>query len=224
MKRRLSLACALVTMPELLLMDEPFLGIDPVSQKIMIDLIREYKKEHSTSVMTTHDLWNSIYYVIAIFLSSFMPSNFLMESILSDKRNQTFERYFVSGNIKTIMFAKLSDMSILGIIPFIVFYTYFLFNGVNIIDNIFMAINTPLYFWISLCIMTIVNFLFNDERSIAFAGVPFLILLAGLLYFNDFLAVRLYPEVTLIVTVVCAVVVTFIAYTFYKKTKYFLKI
>jgi len=34
MKRRLSLACALVTTPELLLMDEPFLGIDPVSQKI----------------------------------------------------------------------------------------------------------------------------------------------------------------------------------------------
>jgi ABC-type multidrug transport system ATPase subunit len=56
MKRRLSLACTLITMPELLLMDEPFLGIDPVSQKIMIDLIREYKKEHSTFVMTTHDL------------------------------------------------------------------------------------------------------------------------------------------------------------------------
>jgi hypothetical protein len=168
--------------------------------------------------------WNNIYYVIAIFLSSFMPSNFLMESILSDKRNQTFERYFVSGNIKTIMFAKLSAMSILGIIPFIIFYTYFLFNGVNIIDNIVMSINTPLYFWISLCIMTIVNFLFNDERSITFAGVPFLILLAGLLYLNDFLAAKLHPAVTLIVTIVCVVVVTFIAYTFYKKTKYFLKI
>ena len=47
MKRRLSLACTLVTAPELLLMDEPFLGIDPVSQKIMIDLIREYKGKNS---------------------------------------------------------------------------------------------------------------------------------------------------------------------------------
>jgi len=56
MKRRLSLACALVTMPELLLMDEPFLGIDPVSQKIMIDLIQEYKDKNSTAVITTHDL------------------------------------------------------------------------------------------------------------------------------------------------------------------------
>jgi len=56
MKRRLSLACALVTTPELLLMDEPFLGIDPVSQKIMIDLIHEYKEKNSTAVITTHDL------------------------------------------------------------------------------------------------------------------------------------------------------------------------
>jgi ABC-2 type transport system ATP-binding protein len=56
MKRRLSLACTLVTTPQLLLMDEPFLGIDPVSQKIMIDLIHEYKNENSTAIITTHDL------------------------------------------------------------------------------------------------------------------------------------------------------------------------
>lgn len=56
MKRRLSLACTLVTTPELLLMDEPFLGIDPVSQKIMFDLIREYKNEKSTVIITTNDL------------------------------------------------------------------------------------------------------------------------------------------------------------------------
>jgi ABC-2 type transport system ATP-binding protein len=56
MKRRLSLACALVTTPQLLLMDEPFMGIDPVSQKIMIDLIHEYKKQNSTIIISTHDL------------------------------------------------------------------------------------------------------------------------------------------------------------------------
>jgi ABC-2 type transport system ATP-binding protein len=56
MKRRLSLACTLVTTPDLLLMDEPFLGIDPVSQKIMIDLIHEYKEKKSTAIITTNDL------------------------------------------------------------------------------------------------------------------------------------------------------------------------
>jgi ABC-2 type transport system ATP-binding protein len=55
MKRRMSLACALITTPRLVLMDEPFMGIDPVSQKIMIDLIHEYK-EQNTIIITTHDL------------------------------------------------------------------------------------------------------------------------------------------------------------------------
>lgn len=164
------------------------------------------------------------YYALIIFYSSLMPSNFLMESIFSDKRNQTFERYFVSGNVKTIMLAKLSAMSILGIIPFIVFSIYAIFNGVKIIDNIFMAINIPFYFWINLGIVTIVCFLFNDEKSMGFAAVPFILLMMGLLYLNDFLAEELFPQITVILTIICAAIVTFIAYRFYKKTKIFLKI
>lgn len=82
--------------------------------------------ENNIAPLIPMDLGN-FYYVIAIFISSFMPANFLMESILADKRNQTFERYFVSGNIKVIIFAKLSAMSIFGIIPFFIFYVYFLY-------------------------------------------------------------------------------------------------
>ena len=167
---------------------------------------------------------NNALYFLTVFISSFMSGNFLMESILSDKRNQSFERYFVSGNIKTIMLAKLSAMSVLSIIPFFIFYTYLRFNGINIIDNIFMAINIPLYFWIGLCIMTIICFLLNDEKSIAYACIPSLILMVGLLYLNDFLGVKFYPVITVITTMICAVIVTFIAYKMYKKTKYFLKI
>jgi hypothetical protein len=168
--------------------------------------------------------WNNVYYVIAIFISSLMPSNFLIESILADKTNQTFERYFVSGNIKIIMFAKLSAMSILGIIPFFVFYAYFLFNGINIIDNIFIALNTPLYFWIGLCIVTIMTFPFSDEKSVAFACMPFIISIMGLLYLNDYIAVNYHPAFTCIITVICATVTTFIGYKSYKNTKYFLRI
>jgi hypothetical protein len=168
--------------------------------------------------------WNNVLYCMTIFFSSFMPGNFLMESILSDKRSQIFERYFVSGNIKTIMLAKLSAMSVLSIIPFFIFYAYLRFNGINIMDNIFMAMNTPLYFWIGLCIMIIICFLINDEKSIAFACIPSIILLVGLLYLNDFLIVKFNPVITVITTMICAVIVTFIAYKIYKKTKYFLKI
>jgi hypothetical protein len=59
-------------------------------------------------------------------LSISIPLQSLTESILSDKRNQTFEQSFVSGNIKTITFAKFSAISVFDIIPFIIFTPVFL--------------------------------------------------------------------------------------------------
>jgi ABC-type Na+ efflux pump permease subunit len=167
---------------------------------------------------------NHYSYWLTILFSAIGSPHFLMNSILSDKRNQTFERYFVSGNIKTIMFAKLSAMSIFSIIPFIIFYTYFLFNGINIIDNIFIAFNTPQFFWILLCLMTIFTFIFNDENSVSFAGIPCILFATGLIFLNNFIATNYHPILTCIVTIICTVIVTVVAYKVYKKTKYFLKI
>ena len=48
--------------------------------------------------------------------------------------------------------------------------------------------------------------------------------MVGLLYLNDFLGIKFNPVFTVITTMICAVIVTFIAYKMYKKTKYFLKI
>jgi ABC-2 type transport system ATP-binding protein len=55
MKRRLALACSLMATPTLLLLDEPFTGIDPVSQKIMLEMIQE-KSQSCTIVFSSHDL------------------------------------------------------------------------------------------------------------------------------------------------------------------------
>jgi ABC-2 type transport system ATP-binding protein len=55
MKRRLALALSLEGTPSLLLLDEPFTGIDPVSQKIMLQMIQE-KSKSCTIVFSSHDL------------------------------------------------------------------------------------------------------------------------------------------------------------------------
>jgi hypothetical protein len=168
--------------------------------------------------------YDNVCYIVTFLLSITIPLQFLTESILSDKRNQTFERYFVSGNIKTIMAAKFFAMSVLGIIPFIIFHIYFLTQGINIINSVFVLVNTPLYYWIGLSIAVIIMFIFNDEKSISFIGVPCLLLVLGLIYINHIIAINHNPVFTCIITIVCAVITTFIGYRFYKKTKYFLKI
>ncbi|MDZ5471731.1 ABC transporter ATP-binding protein [Bacillus sp. 31A1R] len=54
MKRRLSLAIALLHEPELLILDEPTVGIDPVLRKSIWDAFYELKKEGTTIIVTTH--------------------------------------------------------------------------------------------------------------------------------------------------------------------------
>ncbi|MBN1316522.1 MAG: ABC transporter ATP-binding protein [Anaerolineales bacterium] len=56
MLQRLGLAQALLTNPKLLLMDEPFSGLDPAAQAAMRKLIHELNKIGKTIVISTHQL------------------------------------------------------------------------------------------------------------------------------------------------------------------------
>jgi len=54
MKRRLNLACALIHDPQVLLLDEPTVGIDPQSRNLIFESIEELKKQGRTVIYTTH--------------------------------------------------------------------------------------------------------------------------------------------------------------------------
>lgn len=56
-KRKVALAGALVMEPELLVMDEPFEGLDPMSRSELVTLIERLSREQGvTVVMSTHDI------------------------------------------------------------------------------------------------------------------------------------------------------------------------
>ncbi len=54
MKRRLSLAIALLHRPEILILDEPTVGIDPVLRKSIWDELRNLSQSGTTILLTTH--------------------------------------------------------------------------------------------------------------------------------------------------------------------------
>ncbi|MDM5188753.1 ABC transporter ATP-binding protein [Bacillus sp. DX4.1] len=54
MKKRLSLAMALLHEPKLLILDEPTVGIDPVLRKSIWEKFYELKKQGTTIIVTTH--------------------------------------------------------------------------------------------------------------------------------------------------------------------------
>ncbi|MFB9428124.1 ABC transporter ATP-binding protein [Streptoalloteichus tenebrarius] len=55
-KRRLDLALAVLTRPELLFLDEPTTGLDPESRRRTWDLVRALRGEGTTVLLTTHYL------------------------------------------------------------------------------------------------------------------------------------------------------------------------
>ena len=54
MKRRLNVACALTHRPELLIMDEPTVGIDPQSRNHILESVRALQAKDTTIVYTSH--------------------------------------------------------------------------------------------------------------------------------------------------------------------------
>jgi ABC-2 type transport system ATP-binding protein len=55
-KQRLAVACALVGDPELLFLDEPTTGLDPRSRRQLWEVIRSYRRQGRTVLITTHYL------------------------------------------------------------------------------------------------------------------------------------------------------------------------
>ena len=53
-QQRLAVACALVGDPELLFLDEPTTGLDPQSRRQLWDIIRSFREQGRTVLLTTH--------------------------------------------------------------------------------------------------------------------------------------------------------------------------
>lgn len=66
MQQKLSICCALVTKPKLILFDEPMIGLDPKAIKELKNLFLELKSEGCSLLISTHlldsmeDLWDRI--------------------------------------------------------------------------------------------------------------------------------------------------------------------
>ena len=59
MRNRLTVARSVLNRPELLFLDEPTAGLDPVNARNIKDLIEEQRDAGATVFLTTHDMWTA---------------------------------------------------------------------------------------------------------------------------------------------------------------------
>lgn len=56
MKKIIAFCASIINIPELLILDEPFAGLDPVSTQKIINISNSYKKNNRTLIFSTHNL------------------------------------------------------------------------------------------------------------------------------------------------------------------------
>ena len=56
MAQKVQFIAAVVTHPELILLDEPFSGLDPVNMDVLRDAMLELRREGTTVIFSTHDM------------------------------------------------------------------------------------------------------------------------------------------------------------------------
>jgi manganese/zinc/iron transport system ATP- binding protein len=84
-QQRVFLARALAQESDLYLMDEPFSGVDAVTEKAIIELLRELKNNGKTLLVVHHDLSNAKDYFDQLILLN-------MRLIAHGKREDTFTK------------------------------------------------------------------------------------------------------------------------------------
>jgi phospholipid/cholesterol/gamma-HCH transport system ATP-binding protein len=90
MQKRVGLARALVLEPEILLLDEPTAGLDPISSGEIDDLVLTLQREHQmASIVVTHDLHSAK--TIANRLALLDKGNVVIEGTFEDLQQSNIE-------------------------------------------------------------------------------------------------------------------------------------
>ena len=90
MKMRVSLARALVTDPDILLMDEPFAALDEITRfRLNNDLLALWRNLHKTVIFVTHSVFESVYLSQRVLVMTSRPGRIAAEIGISTTEPRT---------------------------------------------------------------------------------------------------------------------------------------
>jgi ABC-2 type transport system ATP-binding protein len=103
MKKRLSLAITLMHSPQLLILDEPTVGIDPILRKKIWDEFYRLKDQGKTIVVTTHVMDEAIKCDrLGLIYSGGIIACDMVGSLLGRTKNNTIEELFMERGENTL--------------------------------------------------------------------------------------------------------------------------
>lgn len=92
MKQRMALARALVHKPKLLLLDEPYTGLDEAACEMLSELIRDFVANGGSALVTTHDIDRGL--GVADRVAILDRGQLVFDSPRGDMTNETFREHY----------------------------------------------------------------------------------------------------------------------------------
>jgi len=97
MQQRLTIARAVLHRPSLLLLDEPYTGLDPVSADRLSALLSQFREQGTAAILTTHDLERGL---AAADRVAILESGRLVHEGTSQQDPKTFRQLFADVTTK----------------------------------------------------------------------------------------------------------------------------
>ena len=100
MKKRLSLAVALIAQPSLIILDEPTVGVDPLLRRKIWDQFRELKAQGKTIIITTHVMDEAeMCDRVALIYNGGIIACDRIDKLLSRTKNHSIEELFLENGV-----------------------------------------------------------------------------------------------------------------------------
>ena len=98
MKQKTQIAAALIHSPEILILDEPFVGLDPAGVKIVKDILKEYADNGKTVFISTHilDVVENLCTKIAVIQEGKIKYIGSVDELKNIENNKTLEDSFLN--------------------------------------------------------------------------------------------------------------------------------
>lgn len=98
MKQKVQVASALIHNPEILILDEPFVGLDPSGVKILKNILKDYALKNKTVFISTHvlDIVENLCNKIAVIQKGTIKYIGSVEQLKIDQNDKTLEDSFLN--------------------------------------------------------------------------------------------------------------------------------
>jgi ABC-2 type transport system ATP-binding protein len=109
MMQRVALASSLINDPELIFLDEPTIGLDPIGMHDMVNLIKRLKGEGKTILITSHFMYEVEQYCDRVLI--LYKGNLIKDAVLDDILGKKDEFRMVFKKLKDVTRSKIRDIA-----------------------------------------------------------------------------------------------------------------